>query len=358
MEAASTSHEWDWSSLPFDMLTEILDRLRWSSHPSFASACRHWRSAVPRFYPAWFTPLLLSATDVADTLDCPGAKICCSVIGPRLTLCLHKLILQADLVTGDIIELPETPCYTYDSIICDGNTGDMFCVSESLSQRLDVTHAFQNDGGEWGEWHETEFNATPEHPISEGSNPVVHNGLLYILSEDGRLAVYDPCKHDEGLKVLDKPESFGVESTTVDGHLFESDQGELMVALVGYRGAPIHVLKLNEETMEWGKMESLEGRALFTGTLTTMMMRKPKLKWMHNKIFLPRLYDWPDTIHVDLVTKDGETAFVPKLHSANTMEDTYGVHLCSYELGQQQEAREFWGTERVEYSIWVDFGGN
>ncbi|KAI4990356.1 hypothetical protein ZWY2020_038719 [Hordeum vulgare] len=345
------SQEQDWSSLPVDLLILILNRLRWSSHPSFALVCRQSRSAVSPFYPAWITPLLLNTTDVGttnvryyspyfqknfeihDTLEAPGGKICCAN-GRYLTLCMPKQILNVDLLGDDNDYLPPIYKFWFEHIIYD-------------KQRRGV-------GARWAYCNpeRTKFTASPV------SNPVFHRGLIYILLEDGKLAVFDECKDEEGFEILEKPRSFGF--VYEDSYLVEFDQGELMVVLIGRRGSPINIFKLNEHTMEWEKMESLDGRAIFTGTVTTIM-KKTVIKSMQNKIFLPRLYDWPDIVSADFVLRDGEFAFVESRRVDKKVKvgnDAYIKNMWSYELGLRENPRDFWETGRMDYSIWVDFSNS
>jgi hypothetical protein len=106
-------------------------------------------------------------------------------------------------------------------------------------------------------------------------------------------------------------------------------------------------------------MESLEGRTLFTGTLTPIM-KKTGIKWMQNKLFLPRLYEWPDTVYAYCIECDGEIAFVPESPGVDTTKtkvgkEAYGTNMWSYELGQLDNARDFSETQRPDCSIWVDF---
>ncbi|EMS57258.1 hypothetical protein TRIUR3_23890 [Triticum urartu] len=369
--ATTSSREQDWSSLPADILVEILEYLRWSSHPSFGLVCRRWQSAraLSPFYPVWITPLLLNVADVGSSnvryyspfyhknfeiaykLNTPGAKICCAT-GQHLTLCMKHLVLTVQLLTGDVCKLPPIIRGRFDAVVYDGDRR-MFGVEKSFGV-LRIARCIKNNMSEWAEWEYRWFDPDgPLFPTSPDCNPVLHNGLMYLLGEDGGLAVYDVSRHDGNFKILDKPNSFGFECE--DSYLVESDQHELMVVLIGHRGTPVNIVKLNEHTMEWEKIENLERRSLFTGTLSTTM-KETSIKWMQNKIFLPRFYDWPQTVLVDLVQQDDELAFVPNSRfSDTTIEDNYGTDIWTYELGQGEEAKEFWEMEKVNYSIWVDF---
>jgi hypothetical protein len=368
----------DWSSLPRDLLSLVLKRLPWSTHPSFGAACRNWRSVVAPFYPAWVTPVLLSAADVGSTnlrfyspyyhknfevsctLEAPGAKFCCAA-GRHLTLCQLSKVLEADLVTGDVHELPPSIYGWFHFVVYDGGAEPerMFGVHTIGHPRTALT--VKDDDGEWDGWH---LALVPDSGFMEASpntNPVLHGGSLYVLFDDGKLAVYDESLHcdDDGFfKILDKPSSFGIhkcDEEPEDKYLFESDDGELMAVLIGRRGTPVRIVKLDEQEMEWHEVDSLGGRALFTGTLDTLMS-KTKVKWMQNKVFFPRLYQWPDTVHVDIVDRHGELAFVPTSTGAgrDTKPAKDGANIWSHQLGSENST-QFWDTEKLDYSIWVDF---
>lgn len=266
----------------------------------------------------------------------------------------QSLVFDIDLVTGALVEvLPPKPHALFNFVVSDGDER-LFGVEAILT--IKVASSIRNSSGEWEDWKLTEYHPDlPRIRVSPDTNPVHHNGLLYLLAQGGRLLVYDPCRHDNGFEILDKPDGFGFKCK--DSYLLRSSQYGLMVVLIERRGKAVHVLKLNEETMEWEKVESLHGQAVFTGSLTTII-NKPKFKWMENKVFLPRFYNWPETIHVDLVTREGEMAFVPKSSSYSNTLDASITNIWSYELGCGTPTMEYWGTERPDYSIWVDFAGN
>ncbi|KAM0919874.1 hypothetical protein ACQ4PT_007872 [Festuca glaucescens] len=335
--------------------------------------------AGPPFYPAWITPLLLTAANVGTTTSFryyspyyhknfeidtklaapPGAKIFCATGGLQLTLGLRKKVVIAELGTGAVCELPPTSRPKFDFAVHDDSVGRVYGVK--VAAGIDVSHATRLRNGEWVAWevchimdqhNRTDFTASPD------CSPVLHDGSLYIMGTDGQLLVYN-CKHDRRSQILRKPQGFRFKFK--DCYLFESGRSELMAVLVGHQGTPVNVVKLNKRTMEWEKTESLDGSSLFTGTHTTMMKRT-NIKWMQDKVFLPRLFDRPETISVDLVQRDNELAFVPKLgftHPTTAKDENHGIHMWTCELGHGEEARAIWGAKRVDNnSIWVDFGSS
>jgi hypothetical protein len=273
--ATATQELAGWSSLPGDLLKTILDLLPWSSHPRFAAVCRHWRSVVAPFYPAWLTPVLLNAAadigsanlryyspyhhkifeEASFNLQTPNAKIC-SASGRHLTVCQRAdqeiTVAHIDLVTGVICDLFPLHRTHFDFVIYDGERRRMYGVNNAfpISQ---VARAIQDaDSGGWYPWKFSEFRVDkPTLDASPMTNLVRHRGLLYMLGVDGRLAVYDDNRHEEGLRLLDKPQGFGGFDDDFFSYLFESDEGELMAVLMGCcRGTPVHVLKLNEQEMQ------------------------------------------------------------------------------------------------------------
>jgi hypothetical protein len=248
------------------------------------------------------------------------------------------MILEADLVTGDVYELPPMKYGWFHFVVYDDGAQRMFGVHTIGPPRTALTIKNGGDDGEWDDWDYADL-LRPNSEFLESSpntNPVLHGGLLYVLYDDGKLAVYDESRHrnDGYLEILDKPKSFGIECE--DRYLLESDDGELMAVLVGRHGTAVDIVKLDEQEMEWQKVESLGGRALFTGTLTTLMT-KTKVKWMQNRVLFPRLHEWPETVHVDIVDRDGELAFVPTSTGADAKPATDGANMWSHEIGSEEQ---------------------
>ncbi|EEE69638.1 hypothetical protein OsJ_29235 [Oryza sativa Japonica Group] len=241
--------ERDWSSLPSDMLALVLERLGWSSHPRL-------RADVPA--------LALRRVALLSSVDHPAPT---QLRGCRRSNQHQDLLLQRTTphVVLTFLHLPNRSL---------DERRIRVAVYAPLLLRLHRIRRWLAEGV----LRQHDPGATA-HPLDRTEFNVEAGTQLIPAARSATRCSTMAC---------------------FDSHLFESDQGELMAVLVGYNGAPIHVTKLNETTMEWDKLETWEGRALFTGTYTTMM-RKTKFKSMQNKVFLPKLYEWPKTIHLTLL---------------------------------------------------------
>lgn len=354
----------DWSSFSPDMLWLICGRLPLADVPRFAAVCRLWSSCAFPVYPADTAPVLLSTvvTGAGSSVRCyhpglhkvfvlatppqtrlpQGSKVFSAAAGGCLMLRTpRKTVMFAPLLDdgGSVFETPQR----------EDDKGFMCCADDrkifAVYQELGTIKIHSWDGGSWKSFHDggTYFG------VPFGCNPVMHRGKLYCLGQQEILGVYDPGKTK--WRVLRRPANFGSEFQYKNCYLVES-QGELLVALSGNSG--IHVLRLDEKKMKWKRMESLGGRALFTGTASSLLVARPPQS-MANKVFLPRFYGRPEVIHAELVSSGGRLFFVAKEAMPKNDEDGGGAWCYDLESDSHMPFAGASCKNLLQY-VWVQLG--
>jgi hypothetical protein len=129
-------------------------------------------------------------------------------------------------------------------------------------------------------------------------NPVFHNGLFYYLSIKGKLAVIDAVGGLSWKELVEPPCSGYFNSFLVECN------GNLLSIFEASFGKWVQVFMLNESTMTWIKVKSLENYMLFVGK--TSLSSMAKIHGMENKIYFPRFYG-QSIVFYSLETKNYHT---------------------------------------------------
>uniref|UniRef100_A0ACD5TGD3 Uncharacterized protein n=1 Tax=Avena sativa TaxID=4498 RepID=A0ACD5TGD3_AVESA len=371
----STGGHLDWSGFLPELLRLICRRLPLADVPRFASVCKHWSTCAFPVYPADASPVLLSTLVsgpgsvrcydpylhkmfvLATPPQTQGSRIFSAASNGRLMLrTARKTVMFINLLDDDAgSPLFETPPRENDQgFMCcapPARHGDRHRV---FAVYLDMgTVRIQSwDGGSWKSFQSGEGSFT----LSYSSNPVMHKGKLYCLGEAGHLGVYDPIKTK--WKVLPKPTGFAPDIEYKNCYLVESQGGLLAILTSSNKGTPVHVLKLNEKKMEWMRMESLGGRALFTGTTSSLPMDRP-LQSMANKVYLPKFYGRPQVIQAELVRSGGRVFFVPKEELRKEDADSGSGAWC-YDLESDSSNERFMrgSCKNLLQYMWVHLGNS
>ena len=123
-----------------------------------------------------------------------------------------------------------------------------------------------------------------EFPVYNIS-PVFHNGLFYCLSMKGKLGVIEATREKINWKEIEGPQA--PYNKHFNNFLVECD-GNLLAVLESSLGKGVRVFKLDESTMTWMKVESLQNHMLFVGK--TSFSAVANIPGMENKIYFSRFY--------------------------------------------------------------------
>ncbi|XP_020113388.1 uncharacterized protein LOC109727636 [Ananas comosus] len=319
-----------WSNLATHILELISSQLSPSDRSHFALTCKQWNSVVGPTFPADICPLLLNCPRWGSNviryyspyfnknfeLDCPfdlsGATLCSSS-NRWLTLGWENKIMLADPFTGISHEVP---------------LEEVFLFSQYGFFWDPITSKLQIFG------------------ISNGGYENVDIGIFDGERSGGELGVYN-LKEDTWTVLMTKPNKFSYEEC----YLVESE-GELFSVLIGKYGLPLHVLRLDEREMMWEKVERLEGRSLFLGSLTSVSSNSTTLESMENKVFFPRFHGDVEVIRAKVKYSSGRSFFVPKMNGENKRKDESNI--CWYSLADDKFHLKYFVSKKYVNSIWID----
>ncbi|XP_057428483.1 uncharacterized protein LOC130721913 [Lotus japonicus] len=117
-------------------------------------------------------------------------------------------------------------------------------------------------------------------------SPVFHKGSFYYLNEEGKLGVLKLAgEEDIDFDELEKPSA---PCTGYDNSFLAECNGDLLTVFEGCFGEWVRVFRLNEATMTWVQVKSLENHMLFVGNISFSAVAN--VPGMENKIYFPRFY--------------------------------------------------------------------
>ncbi|KAL6657319.1 hypothetical protein ACP70R_005099 [Stipagrostis hirtigluma subsp. patula] len=306
-----------WSTLPLDMVEELVPRISFIDYFNVREVCKSWSSISKPIqyatrYPTY--PMLMSiCSSPAGVLKLfdpivekeytvkNNSLVPCNDYFQMLLFAKHgwvmvmrgaKYMFAANPFTGDMVELPEIPWLgnEFDGISFSSTPKSPDCMvftvcKERNPSRNDYLYVMV-----WrvGDEHWTSMKIDDHTQFRTAySNPVFYHGEFYCLGTRGNLGVFNP--DNMTWRVLDKP------GPVLDGdpmpgdlycHLLEF-RDDLVAIFRPHGDGPIDLYRLDRSQMIWTKIERLDDEVIFVDNWNAVMMPAPR-DGCSNRIYVPK----------------------------------------------------------------------
>ncbi|XP_076897669.1 F-box/kelch-repeat protein At1g57790-like [Bidens hawaiensis] len=293
-------------SIPFHILETIMENCFGVEYMNFRATCKRCYLAAPltrwQTYSPWFMVLNTYPGGNITFID----PICgdkyfmktpqelngdCEVLCSRFGWLMfdvngHGLLLFFNPFTSNIYKLPKAPYY-FESLCFSAPPTSPDCMVVGFTSHIVCVHFVSQEASSWRTYR---FGG----PSDCFRFPAFCGRDIWAL-----------CNNDEILNLRDTGEGYSLDVVTdkvprgCGSHIeyFMSKCGEhLLLIIVNDLGESVEVLKLNESTKEWEKIDDLGKHMIcISESEGSCICLEAKAPQMGNKIFFPRLLQSKDT---------------------------------------------------------------
>ncbi|KAL6657318.1 hypothetical protein ACP70R_005098 [Stipagrostis hirtigluma subsp. patula] len=306
-----------WSSLPVDMVEELVPRISVFDYLNLRKVCKRWSSIskpiqYSKRYPPYpmllsicsssagvlklFDPIVEKEYTVKNSSLVPHKDYFEMLLfakhGWVLVIRGNKYMFATNPFTGEMFELPEIPLLgeQFDGIAFSSTPKSPDCVVCAINKDRNPGHnnclyvMMWRAGDE--RWTEMKIDDDAQFRTAY-SNPVFYHGEFYCLGTRGNLGVFNP--DNMTWRVLDKPDP------VLDGDPMPGDQychllefrDDLIAIFRRHDDRPIDLYRLDKSQMAWAKVERLDNEVIFVDNWNAIMMTAPR-DGCCNRVYMPK----------------------------------------------------------------------